>query len=342
MIKLNYNRTFKKALIWLFALGVFAGCQGKRDFTQLKNLEEYAETQFNPTLRNELSPNRNAVYSATMVLAWDKIKSLLHSPVNIPDSANELKLLHQSVANANVLRPEEFTASVQVDGYRIKAMAEFSKSLPFKNKLRRFNNKLVFNGTKVASFGLKGTDSYEQISTIEIVYYENDSHFILKLLPKDTAHVIYVYKTEKVYLTMEQQFISLKQLEAKGKEEKKNPENYRKYRYFEKDEVVIPQCNFNIETRYPALEGNTFTAGQQRYEIERAWQRNAFILDEKGAKVESESELDVAASEMLDEEIKPKKMWLNKPYALFLIRRQSDEPYFGLWMVNTELMVKEP
>ena len=75
--------------------------------------------------------------------------------------------------------------------------------------------------------------------------------------------------------------------------------------------------------------------------IELAWQRTAFILDESGAEIESEAE---AATEAIEEEYekpKPKKMIFDKPFLILLKRTDAKNPYFGLWITNTELMMKE-
>ena len=105
----------------------------------------------------------------------------------------------------------------------------------------------------------------------------------------------------------------------------------------------MPEFNFNIETNYSTLEGNNFKSNKQNFKIERAWQRTAFILDESGAEIESEAEFE-AVTEEIEEEYekpKPKKMIFDKPFLILLKRTDPQNPYFGLWTINTELMIKE-
>jgi hypothetical protein len=66
-------------------------------------------------------------------------------------------------------------------------------------------------------------------------------------------------------------------------------------------------------------------------------------LDESGAKIESEAEIEVAVEEMaiIEEIKKPKKMYLDKPFFIILKRTDSKNPYFALWNANSELMIKE-
>ena len=48
-----------------------------------------------------------------------------------------------------------------------------------------------------------------------------------------------------------------------------------------------------------------------------------------------------AAIEEELEKPKPKKMIFNRPFLILLKRAESKNPYFGLWIANTELMTKE-
>jgi len=75
--------------------------------------------------------------------------------------------------------------------------------------------------------------------------------------------------------------------------------------------------NFNIETNYSTLEGNRFNSYKQNFQIERVWQRTAFILDESGAEIESEAEIEVAVEEEYEKQ-KPKKMVFDKPFLILL------------------------
>jgi len=215
--------------------------------------------------------------------------------------------------------------------------------LPFEIKLQSFKNKLIFEGQKVSSFGVKGDGSYQQLERIKIIYYKNDDNFILKLLPKDKEHEIILLKTEKKFYSISEMMGEIEARTEMGKREKKNERNHWKYFYAEEDEVVIPKFNFNIETNYPAIEGTKFSSANQNYLIEKAWQRVAFILDESGAKMESKAEMVVAIEDMEDdfENPKPKKMIFDKPFLILLKRTESKNPYFGLWLTNAELMMKE-
>lgn len=331
------------AIILTLILTTLFSCKNDRNFPEVKKLSEYKNTQFIPTLEHKISNEKNSVYCATLLFAWDEIRKQINSPLTISDEYFDLKLLNKSTSFENVLKSNEYEVSGEVDGDLITARAEFNKSLPFELKLQSFKNKLTFDGQKVSSFGVNGYDSYEQLKIVKIIYYKNDNNFIIKLLPKDKEHEIILFKTDQTFNSIAEMTSEIEKLTEIGKTEKKNEKISWKYYYNEEDIVIIPKFNFNIETNYTNLEGNRFSSNKQNFQIETAWQRTAFILDESGAEIESEAEIEVATEAMEEEyeKPKPKKMIFDKPFLILLKRTDSKNPYFGLWTANTELMTKE-
>ena len=263
--------------------------------------------------------------------------------MTISSKYTELNLLNSSTSFSDVLKNNEYESSIEIDENLIIAKAEFSKSLPFDFKLQSYTNKLVFDNQKVTSFGVNGYDDYEKLKTVKIIYYKNDNNFIIKLLPKEREHEIILFKTSESFNSIAEMTTEIKKLTEIGISEIKNDKINWKYYINEEDELIIPKFNFNIETNYTSLEGNNFNAEKQNYIIEKALQRTAFKLDESGAIIESEAEIEVAAVEEIEEieKPKPKKMIFDKPFLILLKRKDAKNPYFGLWTTNTELMIKE-
>jgi hypothetical protein len=280
-----------------------------------------------------------------LLFAWEEVRKQINTPLIISEEDKDLLLVNNSKSYLNVLKYNEYSVSGEIDGDLIRARAEFYKSLSLKTKLNSYDNKLAFKGVPVAAFGVHVNDDYEQLKTVRIVYYKDDNNFIIKLLPKDKQHEIILFKTDKVFHSMIEMNEEILRLSAIGKEERKNEKiNWRYYFSTGEDEVVIPKFNFNIETNYSTLEGNIFKTTKQEYRILKAWQRTAFLLDENGAEIESEAEFEAYAEEEEEvekEEPSPKKMIFDKDFLLLLKRTDSQNPYFGLWVVNTELMMKE-
>ena len=315
-------------------------CKNNIESSGTRNLSEYKRTQFIPTLESKISEDMNSVYCATLLFAWDEIRKQINSPLKVSDTFKDLTLINQSESFKDVLKKNEFKAIVSIDNYLVTARAEFEKSLQFEIILNSFKNKLKFYDQKVSSFGVVGHENYDQLEIIQIVYYLNDNNFIIKLLPEDKKHEIILFKTEQRFNTMGEMTDSIVRLTEIGKKERGFPEKYWKYQFRDKDVLIIPKFNFDIKTYYSELEGNKFSSDRINYTILNAWQRTAFTLDERGAKIKSEVEIAAAASEEL-EEPKPKKMIFDKRFLILLKRTDSKEPYYGLWTTNSELMVKE-
>lgn len=317
-------------------------CRDDRQFTEARKLSGYEKTEFLISPEQQISKHKNAVYCATLLFAWDELRKITEQPIRVSDDNYELNLLNSSNAHINTLNGDEYNASSKISGDLITVKAEFNKSLPFEMKLHTYEKMLTFDNQFVASFGVTGTDDYELRKTVKILYYKNDNNFIIKLLPKDHQHEIVLFKSEKTFSNIAVMNLEILKLTAIGNTEKNDEKKVWKYYLKVDDVVVIPKFNFNIETNYSALEGQSLSAGSQKLQILRAWQRTAFILDESGAEVESGVSID-AAEEMEEEHEKPrpKKLVFDKPFLILLKRTDATNPYFGLWAANTELMIKE-
>ena len=331
-----------KYFLYIIVLTSLFSCKSDKKFTEVKKLSDYKNTQFIPTLENEISDSKNSIYCATLLFAWDEIRKEINSPLSIPSKFTELNLLNSSTSFSDVLENNEYESSIEINGNSIIAKAEFDKSLPFEHELQNLSNKLTFNNQKVAAFGLIGLCTYEQFQNIKIIYYKNDSNFIVKLLPKEKEHEVILLMSEKKFNSISEMNKEIERLTEIGKKEIKNNKINWKYYYKEDDQLIIPKFNFNIETNYDSLEGNKFSSENENYNIERAFQRTAFKLDQSGAIIESEAEIEVVVEEIEEiEKPKPKKMIFDKPFLILLKRKDAKNPYFGLWNTNTELMIKE-
>lgn len=243
----------KTAYLLLLIIAYFAlfscGNAEEEPFGEVKKLSEFKETEFIPTLENKISAEKNAIYCATLLYAWQEIKDIIGQPLKINKSLTDLTLLNNSESHHNVLQADEYSVNTEVSGSMIKVKTEFSKSLPFEIKLTSFKNKLNFKGTEVDVFGTLGYDK-EKTKIIKIAYYKNDNDFIIRLLPKNKEHEIILYKSKKKYNTLSKMLSSLKKKISTGRKKQNNKRLSWKYEIADEDEIVIPKLNFNIETNY--------------------------------------------------------------------------------------------
>jgi hypothetical protein len=322
-------------------LGVLFSCAEKREFAELKDSSLFPETEFISTLESQFTLEKNAVYCVTLLQTWDELRFIMDTPILVEPKYKALQTLNNASSFRNALLPNEYQSSGLIEGNLIKMNASFNKSLAFNVALESYDESLKFNNTPVASFGINGYDEFEQINQIEILYYQNDENFIIKLIPREVEHEIIFFKSDGQFTSMHDMQIIYQTLLAIGTKERKNPNESWKYSFKEEDELRIPKFNFNIEHNYLGLVGSFCTAKDGSFEVIQAYQRTAFLLDELGAKIESEAKMMTVESSEYYENPKPKHLIFNRPFYTMLKRTDATNPYFAMFSANAELMIVE-
>jgi hypothetical protein len=287
-----------------------------------------------------LPEGKNAIYGASFLLAWQQIKETFKNPITINPNDWALTQLDNSQAFIGTLKKGEYKATTRIKGEVITVTAGFNKKLPFTYKLESFKDKLHFNGTPVASFG-DVQYTYFLAWTASVPYYKDDNDFVLRLSPADEGHEILLYMTPTKGATMAEMFAAINEKVKQEDTDHKAHVNYWKHGIEGGDEVLVPRLKLNIEEHHKNIENKGFVANGREFTIGEAKQQTIFSLDETGAAVKDMSEIAVAAAEgPVEEDRHPKKLHFNKPFLVMLKRRDSPNPYFAMWVENTELMQK--
>lgn len=305
-------------------------------FPEVKNVDETKSTVFSATLESDLDKKKNVVYAASLLMAWDEIETTIGGKL-YDFGSPELERMYNSTTHQNVLLPNEYNTSVEIVGDIITANAEFKKALPFKFPLTKHSEKLKFEKDIVSSFGFKGKSGMAYI-----VYYNNDNDFCIAINPKDSHHLIYLMKSEKYEKTFKDNFDKIAE-----KREKQKESEVKKWKlsYDYKDVTEIPIIEFNLENYFDDIENTLFyKSSLDTFKVLKAYQRTGFILNEKGAIVESEAIMvaDGVESVMEAEAIPPtpKKLIFDKKFMVFLKREKAKNPYFALQITDAELLTK--
>jgi hypothetical protein len=314
-------------------------CQEKRQFPKEHKLSSLNNTEFVATLENKIDSKKNNIYAASLLFAWDEIRRELDAEILVDPKYRDFALFNQCESYQKALNSDEYTSSTEVIGDTICARATFSISLPFPEKLKSYKDNLTFGNTNVASFGARGSDRFK-FQIIKILYYKDDNNFVIGLNPTDKQHQILLFNSTKKFKTLGESNAEIQRLILIGKEHKKEQKTFWRGYFEDEDVLIIPKFSFNISTHIPTLEGIPFKSGTRSYMVDEAWQRTAFILDEVGAEVESEALM--SSTEAYEEEKpKPKKLIFNQPFTVLLKKVNSDNPYFGMWVADAKLMIKE-
>lgn len=101
------------------------------------------------------------------------------------------------------------------------------------------------------------------------------------------------------------------------------------------DELIIPAIKFRMLQHYAALDGLTFSSNYG--EIESFDQSIDFNFDRHGVTMESTAGM----VDSVGMPQKPKLLYFNKPFYLYIKEAGVPYPYFNLWIANPQVLEKQ-
>ena len=167
-------------------------------------------------------------------------------------------------------------------------------------------------------FGLE-KEADEQIrSQVEILYYNSNEDFAVKLKTKQNDEVILAKGTEGA--TFNEIYNNINE----------NSSNYEGIKEFtEEDELKIPNIDFDEKKEITYLRDKTFQfSNGTLYKIEKAMQTIEFELDEKGGKIKSEAGMMNREMALLPAE-QERKFYFDDEFTIFLKETDKEKPYFA-------------
>jgi hypothetical protein len=368
-LKTDINATILKWILTINSGRPIAGWPADEnempaDFPPEVDAGQLKDTDVLPHCGGRIEPGRNYVYCASFQIAWDELKSkVVHGPVRLesgPPLAGELNRFafprtdlsaDSYIAMAGLIRDgivadiqtamaEKFPAvTSRIDlptGAMIVAYAYLQKTLPFRTAFDRFAEPLMFHGktgvSPVGSFGIKAfvdrPGRNEAIKEqVTILDYANDNDFVIRL---DT-------RSDEIILAKIAPRESLSEtLDAVQHRIEQRKGDSRRSKLLEEESLVVPIIALNIARDYTEVCGrpllNDGFTGQR---VAVAKQVIRFLLDETGARLESEAEI---VDEDDSEYPKPRQFIFDKPFLVFLREPPATEPYFAMWVENAELL----
>lgn len=339
----------------LISILLFAGCGqnhpvqeiNEYSFPELRPLSNLQHTSFVPCLDNDAPTADNVIYTPAFLYAWDELKHTLGNPFTLQKADKMLQEVNEATSFRTALSKGEYETNVKTNETSLTISASFKKSLPFMDAMDTVNagRPFSFAGYPVRSFGMPDFD--EKIAKhISVLYYRNDDHFIIRIIPKDTTQEIILAKGLTTDRNLKGMLKEADKLISIGTVEQKSSAYADHYRLNFQDQVVVPVLCFNLEKNYRNFIGACLHLPVGSDTISAATQRTAFVLDEHGTKVATEAhvvaEAAPAAIETAEqpEEKRNKLLWLNRPFVVILRKKGVDQPYLMMKIENTELMVK--
>lgn len=363
---MNINTIFRYAGCLILGMSVLcrqpaavraADTPGLTDSTSLPN------TVFTPLLQCEIEPGKNFVYCASFQAAWNEFAdTVIHEPVLVEGNPLLVRMLNKKFGGDTVIPEEAFIAAAGFEGdgvvERINGMSrdkfrvempgninpgnpedtlvyaylrrEFSFRIEFENLPRaiRFNDDTPVRAFGIQRFTFDVPHQY-LAEQVEVFSFNNESDFIigLKSLSRDDEIILAKIPPLPTFLETVNH-VSLRMANSPY------PTGL-----FEGETVQIPKFDFDIINYFPELAGRPLLNREFDGKfLNRLIQVVRFKLNGEGSLLSSEPI--GGKNQPLILESAPRRFIFNAPFLLFLKHKKSQQPYFAMWIENTELMLK--
>lgn len=362
LIKKGFDEMNKvsKVIIIMLCISIFlAGGV----YATMKIIENFTgKAEITPTYTSKLSTmDSNKVWCGTFNLVWnDFMNDVVKGKVEFKDGESELanELNKQSFksdqlsessyfkihghAMGNDLKnkiqngiKQKFNEDSKLidriewndpNGYVLYAMLkkEFEFLEPFSTAMGslEFNN----SGAIIKCFGVDGSNATNARKNVEILFYNSEEDFAIKLKTKEGEEVI-LYKTSGENKSFEENY----------KEIQRQQSNYSGKTAFEENDILkIPFIKVSDEINYDELCGREIK--NCKYYIKQALQTIDFELNNVGGSVKSEAVIDATEKAISKNS---RKMIFDSDFILYLKEESKEQPYFALKVDNQDILVPD-
>ena len=330
------------------------GRNGRRGAAISGDVARLASTVVTPHLEVPVRGS-NVVWCATFQLAFNELAAEIGEPVRLlPDHPwtvvlNRQKVKRTHVDEASCVAAAGLVSDGVVERIRRELAEKFGpeasrmalpapadgwvafsclrKDLEFAVAFERLKRPLRFGDADVASFGINQLLEIQQnewraARQVRVFDYRGAGDFIVELETRSESDQLLLAKVPPKG-TLDETVSDVLRRTASSQ-----PARLR-----EGTDLIIPVFDFDLRRRFSELTGRTIASGSPRYRatpIALAEQRILWSLSERGARLESVA---IMASGVGSE------LRFDKPFLIVLRRRESDQPYFVIWVANSELMV---
>ena len=292
----------------------------------------------------------NAAWCGTFNLIWNDLKNdIAKQDIFFADNSNIVDNLNKGTFTTNELSENSYyktygTPSLELKAEIEKAIKEkfnetsdildsfeweghtdkdyflysmLKKEFEYPKVFDKLDNGTFENFSNVRYFGITGRTNDQVREQVEVLYYNSENDFALKIKTKSEDEIIVsVGNKEDNFLDIYNSIIS-------------ESENYKEGKRFrDNDTFKMPYITFNLKEEITEVENKPFYfSNGDEYIIEKALQTIEFELDEKGGKVKSEAGMMVNKSAAMLEE--PRRFNVDQTFTIFLIEEGKELPYFA-------------
>ncbi len=337
----------KKKIIALLSVMLIAGTVGCSAFAARQNQQVLDVLP----LFNSQSVQANRLWVGTFQLAWnDLMDGIIKGPVlfdgKTPDvvkGLNEKSFTTEQLSENSYYKnygetspelkktietaiKEKFGETSDVlDGadwtkaegkYTVYAMLK--KDFKFLNAFDKLKSeKFASSRQKVEYFGINSKSNHKLYNNVNVLFYNSPKDFAVGILT-DGPDVVYLYRTndnksfDKLYSDMLKKQSEYKEITSFGEGDELKVPNISLYKMKSFDEVCRKRIkNTNIM-------------------IEQAMESVDFKMNNEGVKLKSEAFVATRTMSLLPQAPKPRKLYFNDTFVMFLQEQNKEQPYFAL------------
>ncbi len=340
-----------------------------KEETFVGNSTELQKTVILPAFNLPIAPNKNNVWCSSFQLSWNEMKdNVIKEPINVLGAEELSQGLNNSKQKNSDLSKDSYYAvagkvsegiiekikvdmagrfpSVQLPQFNpldvLIAYSYIETYLKFTQPFIQNEKALIFtdslgNITSVKSFGVwegllhKNKPLCKQI---EVLYCKLDENYnVIEFaldLCKDTQPYQVVVSIIEPKESLE---LTFNELQAKIRDFDSNSENEYLKEFSDIDILKVPEMFWRITHHFKELEDKSLLNPEFRgMPISTAMQVVNFRLDRSGVILKSQSVLSIAGG--------PKEFIFDKPFLIYLKKRDVEQPFFVMWIDNAELLTE--
>jgi len=196
--------------------------------------------------------------------------------------------------------------------------AMLKKEFKFEKAFEELSNDYFGEYENIKYFGIKSRDKDELRKQVNVLYYNSEDDFAIKLNTKQEDEVILCKNPEG------------KSFNEIFKNIKDKEKDYTGNKHLtEAEKLKVPNIKIKEKTEFTEIQDKPYEfSNGDIYSIEKAIQTIEFELDRTGGKIKSEAGMmQKAESAMPIDE--PRKFYIDDTFAIFLIEEDKEVPYFA-------------
>lgn len=319
----------------------------------------YKNSLITAYLIRRILPDKNMLYTSNFQIAWNKFADeISRQPVALSGNPIMVQMLNRRLTGTQDISEDCYLAMAGIGSDRItervtKALSDkfeetpgidlqlkkphdvllytvIVKEINFAEEFERLEKPIMFNqAIPLQAFGIKefvlDESHIRAAEQVEVINYNNDNDFILRLRSKNENDEIYLAKMTPLKTLAATTNYVLTQVNIN------RPQSLK-----EQDTLQIPVIDFNIVDWYLDLEGRCLESrGMEDFCIAKAIHSIKFKFVQNARPYEL---LPTVGEEK--KTIRPRKFIFDKPFLLIIRQRGAGYPYFVFWVQNTELLTE--